>query len=233
MESIMSIIESVGVFLSGMLARAGFVLAAVLVLAVPILIVAYSLHGARLLRERSLGLRHVAGLVVRPDLWYAPGHTWLARRGRTLAMGLDDLARRLMPAVTAVEVRPAGTRVRRGEPVATIHAGARSLDIPAPLDGVVMGPNAAVLRDPSLVKRDGYGRGWLVALRPEGEGFTALPSGAAAERFMREESARWNRFVEGRLGFAAADGGELVAPAPWLLGDAGWRALSEAFLRPA
>ena len=58
--------------------------------------------------------------------------------------------------------------------------------------------------------------------------------GAAAGRrrggLARRESARWTRFLEERLGFAAADGGELLAPAPWLIGEEGWRALAAAFL---
>ncbi len=39
-----------------------------------------------------------------------------------------------------------------------------------------------------------------------------------------------DRFIEDQLGFAAADGGELVAPAPWLVGEENWKALTAAFL---
>ena len=52
----------------------------------------------------------------------------------------------------------------------------------------------------------------------------------SAESWMRREAVRWNHFLEDQLGFAAADGGELVAPAPWLIGESGWRALAAAFL---
>jgi hypothetical protein len=69
-----------------------------------------------------------------------------------------------------------------------------------------------------------------VAIAPAEGALAALPQGDDAEQWLRSESARWNRFVEERLGFAAADGGELVAPAPWLVGEEGWKALVEAFL---
>jgi hypothetical protein len=103
--------------------------------------------------------------------------------------------------------------------------------IPAPLAGTIAGVNAAALRDPDLVKREGYGRGWLVIVTPADQSFVDLPRGEAAEGWLRRESARWNRFLEERLGFAAADGGELVAPAPWLVGEEHWKELTAEFLR--
>ena len=175
----------------------------------------------------------MAGLLFRPDALVRADHTWLARRaGGTLVVGLDDLAQRLMPSVTGVELqaRP-GTVVRRGEPLATVLAGARSLTIPSPVSGVVRGLNPPCCATRRWSRRDAYGRGWLVSVDPRRHGdCAALPSGEPAEAFLRSESARWNRFVEGRLGYGAADGGDLVAPAPWLLGDKGWRELADAFV---
>jgi glycine cleavage system H protein len=132
--------------------------------------------------------------------------------------------------VTAVELPRPGTTFARGETIAVLHGGGRVVRIPAPIAGTIAGVNAAALRDPTLVKRDGYGRGWLVALTPADRSFAALPRGEEAEGWLRRESGRWSRFIEDRLGFAAADGGELVAPAPWLVGEEGWKALTAAFL---
>jgi glycine cleavage system H protein len=231
MEAIITILTTTGVFLAGLFVRAGLVIGVIAVLSLPIMLGALVLRGAEELKHRHLGLRDVAGLLFRPDLWYAPNHTWLARRkGGTLAVGLDDLGLRLMPSVTGVEVPRAGTRLERGETMVTLFAGARTLAIPAPVSGTITATNRAVLREPGLVKAEGYGRGWLLAIAPADESFAELPHGEAAERFMRSESARWSRFVEERLGFAAADGGHLLSPAPSLIGEAGWRDLAAAFV---
>ncbi len=231
MTNILGAFEVVAVFLAGLAARAGFVLALVILLTIPVLLIAAMLRGADELKKRSLGLREVAGLLFRPDAWYSAGHTWMTRlAGGSLRVGLDALALRLMPSVNAIDLKPAGTRVAKGSPIATIHAGARALTVRSPVDGVVVAVNAAALREPALVKSDGYGRGWLVTVVPADLEFARLPRGSAAEQFLREEAARWNHFVEGRLGYAAADGGELTAPAPWLLGDEGWRELADQFV---
>jgi glycine cleavage system H lipoate-binding protein len=232
MQAMIEILESVGMFIAGVLARFGLFLAILLVLIVPALAIALAVHAVSARRRRALGIRRVAGLLFRPDLFYAPGHTWLHRRkGGVLELGIDDLAQRLLPSVTAVELPRPGTTVVRGETIAALHGGGRVVRIPSPIEGAVAGVNAAVLRDPALVKRDGYCRGWLVAIAPADPSFADLPRGEQAESWLRRESARWASFVEERLGFEAADGGELLSPAPWLVGEEGWKELTAAFLR--
>jgi glycine cleavage system H protein len=231
MQGVIEILQSAGVFVGGMLARVGIFVAMIAVLVLPALAIALTIRAVGAQRRRALGLRRVAGVLFRPDLLYAPGHTWLHRRkAGALELGIDDLAQRLLPSVTAVELPRPGTTVAKGETVATLHGGGWAVPIPSPVSGTVAGVNAAVLRDPALVKRDGYGRGWLVAIAPTDPAVAGLREGAEAESWLQRESARWSRFVEERLGFATADGGELVAPAPWLVGEEGWRELTSAFL---
>jgi len=231
MQAIIQFLEAVGTFLVGIAARGALVLGVILILSLPVMLLAFALRGAEELKRRQLGMRDVAGLLFRPDLWYSPTHTWLARRrGGSLAIGLDALALRLMPTVTALEVPPAGTVLKKGQAMATVFGGGRAVSIPSPVDGTVVAINRAVQREPDLVVRQGYGRGWVVAMAPANEAFAELPRGERAERFMRQEAARWNGMVEAELGFAAADGGHLVSPAATALGDAGFKRLAAAFL---
>jgi glycine cleavage system H lipoate-binding protein len=223
-------IQAIGIFVVGLVARAGIVVGVIALLSVPFVLFAYVMRAVEQVKARHLGLRDVAGVVFRPDLWYSPTHTWLGRRpGGQVAIGLDALAARLLPSITGVEVPRVGTTIEKGQPLATLFAGARSLTIPAPVSGTVTAFNRGALRNPGLVKSDGYGRGWIVALKPVIDEVAALPRGDKAERFIRQESARWDRFVESELCYAAADGGHLVAPVPALVGEAGWRKLAAAF----
>jgi glycine cleavage system H lipoate-binding protein len=235
MQTAIEILQTVGVFAAGAFARLGIFLAMLAVLVLPALAIALAVRAFQARRERALGLRRVSGLLFRPDAFYAPGHLWLRERGErrlagALELGVDDLAQRLLPSVTAVELARTGATVAKGDTVALLHGGGRVVRIGAPVAGTVAGMNAAVLRDPALVKREGYGRGWLVAIAPADRSFEALPHGPGAETWLGREASRWSRFLEDRLGFAAADGGELVAPAPWLVGEENWKVLTAEFL---
>ncbi|HYG69247.1 MAG TPA: glycine cleavage system protein H [Anaeromyxobacteraceae bacterium] len=231
MTFITEVLQAVGAFLGGLVGRAALFFAVLAVFAVPALLLALAARAYQARRRRALGLRSVAGVQFRPDVRYAPRHTWLAeRRGGALTVGLDDLGQRLLTSVTAVELPRPGTAVLAGEPMATLSGGGRAVRIPAPISGTVVGVNAAVVRDPAVVQRDGYGHGWLVAIAPANREWEGLPHGDAAEKWMSTESSRLSRFLEQKLGFAGADGGELVVPAPWLLGEASHQALLAAFL---
>jgi glycine cleavage system H lipoate-binding protein len=233
MAAMLVTLEKVGIFVVGGLVRLGIFLAVLAAIAVPLVAVAWAINRVREQRRRALGLHEVSGVTVRPGVRYAPGHTWLLRRGEgAVEVGIDDLALRLLPAVTAVEAVRTGTRVKRGETIVTLWGGGRQLPVRAPFDARIAGVNAAVVHDPSLVRSDGYGKGWLVALEPANEQWSALPTGAAADGWMAAEARRWNQQLEAALGIAAADGGELITPAPWLLGEERWMALAAAFTDP-
>lgn len=231
MTIVVELLQAVGVFIGGLIGRSALFFAVLAALVAPALVIALVARFIVARRRRALGLKSVGGVLFRPDVRYAPRHTWLAeRRGGALAIGLDDLGQRLLTSVTAVELPRAGTVVRAGDPLATLSGGGRAVKIPSPITGTVVGVNAAVVRDPGIVRRDGYGRGWLVALAPSDQAWEAFPRGEAAERWMTGESTRLARFLELKLGFAGADGGELVVPAPWLLGESSHEALLAAFL---
>jgi glycine cleavage system H lipoate-binding protein len=230
MNSILEILTSIGVFLAGLAARVGIVVLVMVALLAPVVLVVGAARGFRSLGLWAMGYRAAAGLRYRFGLWYASGHSWLRPDGSRLRVGLDDLAQRLLPWAVAVELPSPGRRVKAGEPVARISSGGREAVVASPLSGTVVTVNPAVAAEPTLLKSDCYGRGWLFALQPDDESWRKLPTGERARAWMWAESHRLARFYEHQLGFAAADGGELAAPPASLLGEAQWKALTQAFL---
>ncbi len=232
MDTITGTLQTIGIFVVGLVARVGLVLAFIALLLAPVAVWMGVAGVWRAARRRVLGLSKAGDLLYREGLYYAPGHTWIEPDGTRVKVGIDDLAQRLLPWVLQIKLPRPGTQLRAGEPVATIACGGREARIAAPIDGTVVALNAGVMRDPSLVKRDNYAGGWLFSMVPANEKWQSLPSGEPARRWLGAESARLGLFLEQELGMAAADGGEWIAPPPSLLDPEQWKALTRAFLLP-
>lgn len=232
MTTLMEILEAIATFILGLGGRFGLFLLLGLVLLVPALVLGIGIHAVRRRRER--GVERTGGVAWRHGAYHAPNHTWLAPRRRgELVVGLDDLGQRLMPAVTAVELPRPGMYVHRGDPIAVLRAGARTVRLGAPVDGRIVRVNRKVRRDPALVKTEPYGAGWLFALAPADGAYMKFPQDREAEGWMVSERDRLDRFLEDELGYAAADGGAPIVPGPAALGEAGWRKLIFSFLHAA
>jgi glycine cleavage system H protein len=232
MDAILGILETLGIFVAGLVARVGLVLAVLAALLVPVFAFGALRRAVGWVRRRARGLEPAGNLVFDPTLHYAPGHTWVKSDGRRVKVGVDDLAQKIMPWAVSVQLPAPGQRVRAGATAAIISCGDREARIASPVDGTVTSVNSAVARDPSLVKREAYARGWLFAVEPEGRGWAQLPSGEAARAWLRREEERLARRLELQLGVAAADGGEWVAPPHSFLSRDEWQSLARAFLAP-
>lgn len=233
MTALMNGLEVMVVFVAGLLVRLGIAVLFALAFAVPILIVlkAWSSLQARLHPKPE---NDWAGAVrFRPEALYAPTHAWLAATWRDLRVGVDDLARRIVGVPTDVTLPPPGTQLRVGDPAVTLVASGRVAVLPAPVAGTVTAINDALLRVPSLLAREPYGRGWLYRIRPEHDRTPMLPSGEEARDWLRTESVRYEHALELELGYAAADGGHPHGPLEEALDDQQWRRIADAFLHLA
>lgn len=229
--SAIGILEQVGIFLAGIAVRLGVVALAALALLLPAALLWAGFRGAAWARRRAQRRDQAGGLRFRPGLRYAPGHTWLCLQKGAVRVGVDDLVQGLLPWALTVRLPRTGAALRAGEPAAVLAAGDREAIVCAPVDGVVTAVNGDAVRDPSLVKADCYARGWLFQMKPAGGDLTHLVADGAARAWLAAEAERLHRWLEPRLGLAAADGGALVGPVAPHLAPADWKALNEAFLR--
>lgn len=228
MNTLIDLLQTTGVFLAGLLFRMLAYVAVLAIIAVPVAILIGLIVGFEKLRERRTSL---VGLKLATGRHYAPSHTWLARRFGEIRIGLDDLARTILSGTTKVTLPVPGMRLQAGSPAVAIDCGNRSTMIPSPVTGWVTAVNTAVANDPGLLQSSPYRRGWLFTIDPDTNAWERFPKGEAAKAWFRAEGVRFSGHLEHELGLAAADGGELVHPAPALLTEEKWQALVSAFLR--
>jgi glycine cleavage system H protein len=163
-----------------------------------------------------------------------PGHVWVQLEpSGALRMGADMIPAALLGRPDRIDLEREGTQVRRGDRIATLSRGARSLTLRAPLDGIVTRVNAEALASPGRLQDDPYGQGWLLWLAPR----DLAP--ALKRMFIAEEATAWAREQIQRLrdfmsagsadsqlvGATLQDGGAPIEGLADHLDDARWQQL--------
>ena len=130
---------------------------------------------------------------VPPGVFIAGSHGWLAfGTGAAFRVGLDSFLAEALGPVEAVELPPVGTRVVRGDALATLRVAGCRVPLAAPAAGEVVAVNEFVRAEPTQLGEDPYGRGWLVKLMPTDHKAALEPLyvGPGATAFLRHELRR-------------------------------------------
>jgi glycine cleavage system H protein len=169
------------------------------------------------------------------------GHVWVQLEpSGALRVGADMIPATLLGRPDRIELKAEGTQVRRGDVIATLIRGARSLTLRTPVDGVVTRVNPVAQANPERLQDDPYGQGWLLWLAPR-------DLGASLKRmFVAEEATAWAReqlhklrdFVAAGsadsqlVGATLQDGGAPIEGLSDHLDDARWKQLVDEILPP-
>lgn len=233
METFTNFAETAAIAVGGILLRLLVAVVLLAAIAVPLAAFFKTFEWGRRVLERAQGLMRDGTVLWRQGLFYAPGHTWLAALADgSVRIGLDDIAQKVLPGARVLQLAPVGGEVKKGDALAMLEVGTHRFPVASPTDGRIVAVNDRVAREPELLHRDPYRRGWLAAVAPLSRSFERLPTGEHARGWMRAEDRRLNTFLETELGIAAADGGEwIVAPAT-MLSDEQFEALRREFLTP-
>jgi glycine cleavage system H protein len=175
----------------------------------------------------------VAGYQMPEQLHYHRGHTWArVLSADTVAIGVDDFARRLVGHAAAVEVPEVGAWVRQGGPGARLGINGRQAGIVAPVEGEVVEVNQELAENPGLATDDPYGRGWLYKVRTGNlpANLRNLLNGSLAHRWMEDAREQLEVRLMALSGSVLQDGGEIATDFSDHLEDKDWNVLVERFL---
>ncbi len=104
----------------------------------------------------------VEGFHVPENLRYHPGHAWLLRERKNFArVGADEFAASLAGKIGKIELPKAGQWIRQGQRAWAFVRNGEKAEMVSPVEGEILEVNPEVAADPSLLRRDPYGRGWL------------------------------------------------------------------------
>ena len=110
------------------------------------------------------------------DLRYTEEHEWLRQEeDGTVTVGITDHAQSALGDLVYVELPEVGQSVDAGGDMAVVESVKAASDVYAPVSGEVVAVNEDLSDDPEKVNGDPYGDGWIVRLKPSGDGETLSP----------------------------------------------------------
>jgi glycine cleavage system H protein len=95
------------------------------------------------------------------DLRYSSDHEWLRVDGGTARVGVTDYAQDALGDVVYVHLPTVGTVVAQGGTFGEIESTKSVSDVYAPVTGVIVAVNDALVDSPDLINTDPYGDGWI------------------------------------------------------------------------
>jgi glycine cleavage system H protein len=178
--------------------------------------------------RRAPAARPAAGWFTIPgDVYLHPGHTWARlEQDGTVAIGLDDLAHRLV-AADSTRVPAVGAHVAQGDAAIDLAAAGKSVAALCPVDGTVV----AVNRDAKAA--DPYGQGWLFKVKPArlAANLRQLYRGSAAKKLLDEAAEALALRADPAMAAVLQDGGSPVHGIAAALAGDDWDTLAREFLR--
>ena len=97
---------------------------------------------------------------------YADSHEYVRPEGERLRLGLSAFAVDQLGDIVFVELPEVGATVQQGASFGSVESVKAVEDLLAPVGGVVLARNEAVLASPEELQQDPYGEGWLLLLQP-------------------------------------------------------------------
>jgi glycine cleavage system H protein len=159
-----------------------------------------------------------------PDtVLFHQGHTWASpeeSESDLVKVGMDDFAQKMAGSMGIRNNPTVGTCIRQGERSWSLQDGQKSVDMLAPVSGIVVEVNVALLaeleKNPQKIgalDSDPYGQGWILKVKPDNfeRDRKALLTGSLARKWMEEVTNQLRLKMSPELGAVMQDGG---APLP-------------------
>ncbi len=129
-------------------------------------------------------------MLIPEELKYTEEHEWIRVEGEIGIVGITDYAQNELSDIVYVELPEVGTKVAKGERVATLEAVKTVADVYSPVTGEVVEVNEKLTDDPAIINSDPYGEGWIVKIKIENpEELEGLLSAEDYRKLIEEEEA--------------------------------------------
>lgn len=129
------------------------------------------------------------------DRYYHREHMWVKVENGKARVGYNDWAQEAAGKLVNLNTRKVGRSVNIGKTLGTVESGKWVGPLKVPLSGTIAELNDEVLKKPSLINEDPYGKGWIAVIEASNldEELNELIKGSdqeALEAWLNEEKAK-------------------------------------------
>jgi glycine cleavage system H protein len=103
---------------------------------------------------------------VPPNLRYSAEHEWVRTEGELVVIGITDHAQSALGDVVFLELPPVGRALQQHKPFGVVESVKAVSDLYAPVSGVIVEINQALIDAPEAVNRDPYQSAWMIKVKP-------------------------------------------------------------------
>ena len=107
------------------------------------------------------------------DLLFTEDHEYARVVDGVATIGVSEYAQEQLGDITYLELPQVGDNFSKGDSLGVIEAVKAASDIYSPLSGEVVEVNTELESSPELVKKDCYGKGWIVKIKMSNSSETA------------------------------------------------------------
>lgn len=190
----------------------------------------YSVHAV----VKPVDVLNVHGFRIPQGYYIHKGHAWVKiEEGRTVRLGLDDFALRLLGPFDRIESPLTGKQVKRDSSQIVLQRGGKRAGVLFPVSGVVTDINPRIREDGSLANKNPYTDGWIARLHSENlrNELKDLFIGSETKEFMEKEVGVLYDVIGESGGLINTDGGFLGEDIYGKMPQLGWERLTGLFLR--
>jgi len=96
---------------------------------------------------------------------YTESDEWVKIDGNEIIIGITDYAQMHMGDIVFVEMKDAGTPIKKGEVLTVVESVKSASDIYSPITGELIETNPALEQDAAIVNQDPYDKGWIAKVK--------------------------------------------------------------------
>jgi len=135
-------------------------------------------------------------------IYFDKTHTWaFMEKDGSVKVGIDDFLQHVTGPLSRIGMKPAGVKVKKGEPLLTIIQNGKHLTIYSPVSGTIISSNETLMTNSATINAAPYTDGWVYMIEPSNwiREIQFLSMAEQYRTWLKDEFSRLKDFIASAL----------------------------------